>query len=111
MKKFGVWYDDGRLDFGWLAYEGRHGRSYSLEVPTLEEAQEIADREAQYDKETVFYAADKEADHTEMFKTVRKIVNRRKLEKAERDLKHAKAAVAGDDEDTRKKFERALDDD
>lgn len=110
MSRFGIWYDDGHIDCGWLAEEGRHGRQYRIERSTLEEAQEIAERQQQYEPETAFVAASFDEGHEALFKRVRKIVNRRRLEKAEGDFKRAKSAVAEDDEDTRTKFERTLDD-
>jgi predicted outer membrane protein len=93
MARFGIWYDDGRMDFGWLNHEGRHGRPYRAEYLSLEEAQRAAELEEQYDKKTVFYATDIDADHQKLFKTVRDLVKRRRLERAEAELESAKAAM------------------
>ena len=111
MSRFGVWYDEGGLDCGWLAEEHNHGRQYRIEYSTLEEAEACAERQRYYDKNTVFYAAPLDMDHEELFKKVRKIVNSKKLKDAERKLERAKAAVAADDEEKRTAFEQIFDED
>lgn len=111
MKGFGVWYDGGGLECGWLAEEGRHGRSYRIERSTLAEVEETAERQSTLDPECVYVAAALDEDHEKLFRRARKIVNRRRLDKAKRDLQSAKSAVKNDDEDTRSAFERTLDDD
>jgi hypothetical protein len=108
---FGVWYDGGGFECGWLAEEGRHGRSYSIECSTLEEAQQVADRQTALDADCVYVAAAFNEDHEKLFRRARKIVNRRRLEKANSDLQRARAAVKDDDEDTRSTFEKTLADD
>jgi hypothetical protein len=111
VSRFGVWYDGGGLTFGWLAEEHNHGRQYTAEYSTLEEAEQAAAHERFYDKTTVFYAARIDSDREALFKYVRKLWNRRRLTRAERELVAAKTAVNEDDEKIRAQFERALDDD
>ena len=108
MARFGVWYDDGRLSLGWLAHEGRHGRQYRAEYETLEEAQEVAERESQYDKETVFVAADLDTDSKKLVKTVQALAKQRRLERAEAELRAAKAAV--EEPDRKSAYQHLLDD-
>lgn len=111
MSRFGVWYDEGGVDCGWLAEEHNHGRQYRIEYSTLEEAEACAERQRYYDKNTVFYAASLDTEYMAMFDRVRKIVNANRLKEAERRLERAKAAVAEDDKERRTAFERILDDD
>jgi hypothetical protein len=111
VKLYGVWYDDGHIDCGWLNHEGGHGRPYRAEYSSLEDAHAAAEREAEHDKKTVFYAADVDTEHEKLFKIVRKLVNAKRLARAERELQRAKAAIKEDDEERRTAFERVLDDD
>ncbi len=115
MAKFGVWYDDGKLDGGWLAEEGRHGRTHRGEYFTLEDAREVAERQSHYDPDTIFYAAPLDSDHEKLFKIVRKLAKEKRLSKAEKELKAAKKSLAHDDDDPEElpptSFERVLADD
>lgn len=98
MKLYGVWYDNGRIDFGWLNYEGKHGRPYRAEYSTLEEAQEAADLEAKHDSKCVFHASLIGVDEKKLFKTVHKLARAMRLELAEREVRRARAAVRSDDD-------------
>jgi hypothetical protein len=107
---FGIWYDDGRMDFGWLAEEGRHGRQSRIERLSLEEAQKIAERQALYDKDTIFQAAPLDSDHEEMFTKVRRMAKERRLESAKKALSRAEEALADANADRKTAYDHLLDD-
>lgn len=108
--RFGIWYDDGRMDFGWLAEEGRHGRQNRIECDTLEEAQKLGERQAYYDHETIFHAASLDSEHTAMFKKVRRMAKEKRLERAKKALDDAEASLKGEKDDRKTAYERILDD-
>jgi hypothetical protein len=88
--RYGVWYDDGRMDFGWLAEEHNHGRQYRAEYLTLEEAQKVAERQSYYDPETVWVAEPIDGDDEERFKRVRQIAGKLRVKRLESELARAK---------------------
>lgn len=98
-ERFGVWYDDGHMDVGWLAEEHNHGRQYRAEYLSMAEAEEVAARQRAYDKDTVFYPAPLDSDHEKLFKTVRKLANMDRVKRAEMELERAKRAVKSEEDD------------
>jgi hypothetical protein len=98
---FGIWYDDGRIDFGWLAEESRHGRPERAEYLTLEEAERNAEMHRKwYRHRTVFYPSPLNVDEEALAKTVHKMALRGRIERAEAELAQARAAL--DDEESPK---------
>lgn len=90
---YGIWYDDGRLDFGWLDDVGGNGRPYHAEYESKEEAQEVAERERKHAPGTVFYPALIDTNQKELFERVRKLAHALRIQRAERELERAKTAA------------------
>jgi hypothetical protein len=72
--RWGVWYDDGHIQLGFLNFEGSHGRPYRMEFDTEEEATEKADEENAHDKDTYFVAMPLSGDVSERLREVRREV-------------------------------------
>lgn len=88
--KYGIWYDDGRIDFGWLGEEGRHGRDHRFETDDLQEAERSASTHALMEQATIFSVEPLNGDSLERFKRVRRLAYENRLQKAEalvRDLR------------------------
>lgn len=93
---YGIWYDDGHLDFGWLAEEGRHGRPYRYETDDLEEATRKAQVQTERDLDTIFVVeplSDNPHDHT-LFKRVRRLANEKRLRRAEALVEYLRKELA-----------------
>lgn len=87
---YGVWYDDGRMDFGWLAEEGRHGRQHRAEYYSDEEAVRVADREQRADASMVFFAEPIDGQDQERFKRIRKLAKAKRIGRLEAELEAVK---------------------
>ena len=94
MKLFGVWYDDGHLDFGWLAQEGGNGRVSRAEYFSLEEAERAAEMHRTFYKDgTVFHAAEIGTDEEKLAKRVHKLAMQERVRRAKSELARAEAAL------------------
>ena len=71
--KYGVWYDDGHVDLGWLNFEGGNGRVYRFEFDDEAEAQERADHEAFVDKKRVYVPMPLSGNFLERVERARKL--------------------------------------
>lgn len=109
--RFGVWYDGGGFDCGWLAEEHNHGRQCRAEYPTLEAAEKVVEREAYHDKETVFLAAPLDVEHEELFKKARRVFNQGRLSRAKAELDRAQLALDESPDPRPTAYDRLLDED
>ena len=91
---YGIWYDNGRIDFGWLSEEGSHGRPYRYETNDLEEAMAKARFQTEHDKNCVFFAEPIDGDATERFKRVHKLALEKRLRDAEALVESLKRMLA-----------------
>jgi hypothetical protein len=92
LVNYGVWYDDGKLDYGWLAEEHNHGRQYRAEFLTLEDAEDAAARQRAYDPETLFFAESIDGKDEERCERIHRAANRHRVARLEAELKLAKKA-------------------
>ena len=83
---YGVWYDDARMDFGWLAEEDRHGRQHRAEYDSDEEAVRVANREQHADASMVFFAEPIDGKDQERFRRIRKIAKAKRIGRLEAEL-------------------------
>lgn len=91
---YGIWYDDGRLNFGWLAEEGAHGRPYRYETDDLEEATRKAQVQTEHDINTIFVPEPLNSDSRALFKRVRRLAWEKKLRKAEELVEYLRKKLA-----------------
>ena len=89
--QYGIWYDDGEMDFGWLAEEGRHGRDHRLECDTLAEAEAVAKIERSRARDVVFSVEPVEGLATEIYKRVRKLAKENKVKCLEAHISRVRA--------------------
>lgn len=89
--RYGVWYDDGSLDVGWLAEEHNHGRRYRLECTTLEDAETVAERQRAYDSETLFVAQPIDGKDEARLLKFREQAKQIKISRLEREITRLKA--------------------
>jgi hypothetical protein len=97
---YGVWYDDGNMDFGWLSEEGRHGRDHRLEYDTLEEAEVMAKdmrtshlwRDEKF--RAIFSAEPIDGDARQRFKRIRALAKEHRIKLLEAEI----ASIRGREE-------------
>jgi hypothetical protein len=94
MSRYGIWYDDGRIDLGWLHFEGSHGRPQRCEYDTVEEAREEAVRQGERDMTSVFEPLALDTDDRECSRIVSRIAKQARVRRAEQELGMARQVLA-----------------
>lgn len=89
---FGIWYDDGAYDCGWLGAVGGNGQAEHAEYFSREEAERQAAFERSADRTVIFAALSRDEATAECTEYIRKIavanrvhLMRRKIEELESD--------------------------
>lgn len=91
MKEYGIWYDDGRTQFGWLSIFGGNGREYRYEA-IEEEATHFASVMRQEDPATAYLVQCVDADKIQIHREGRRAGLTLRLQRAETELAAVKAA-------------------
>lgn len=79
---YGIWYDDGRFQSGWLHQESGNGRSDRYEVTDLAEAQAYAKAQGEFDKTTLYFAEPADGEYRERFRRCKRAALEHRLERA-----------------------------
>lgn len=90
---YGIWYDDGKIDIGWVHDERGNGRTSRYETPDREDAEAQAATLRSVVPWQTFSVEELDGNHGERFKRVRKLALERRLEEAEKVVRQLRDAL------------------